>query len=102
MTGKGGYHGVGGGGGVWQPCIIYALSFRRLLDPEVSMGCFRFGVSYLQQTSSLQVRPGTTRYAAWQRRGDTAALGERRFGIARTAHSVRETQPQNHPHSPCL
>ena len=23
LTGKGGYHGVGGGGGVWQPCIIY-------------------------------------------------------------------------------
>ena len=23
--GRGGYHGVGGGGGVWQPCIIYRL-----------------------------------------------------------------------------
>ena len=23
LTGKGGYHGEGGGGGVWQPCIIY-------------------------------------------------------------------------------
>ena len=22
LTGKGGYHGVGGEGGVWQPCII--------------------------------------------------------------------------------
>ena len=26
LTGKGGYHGVGGGGRVWQPCIIYPIS----------------------------------------------------------------------------
>ena len=28
LTGKGGYHGVGGGGGVWQPCIIYTARLR--------------------------------------------------------------------------
>ena len=42
LTGKGGYHGVGGGGGVWQPCIIYiyicvCVSFRTYLSTPLAV-----------------------------------------------------------------
>ncbi|CAE7540292.1 ypt2 [Symbiodinium natans] len=42
---------------------------------------------------SSQVAPGTTRYAAWQRRGDTAALGERLYNdAAKRALKMRHLQ----------
>eukprot|EP00439_Symbiodinium_sp_Y106_P079162 s454_g17.t2 len=43
--------------------------------------------------ASAQVAPGTTRYAAWQRRGDTAALGERLHNdAAKRALKMRHLQ----------